>query len=127
MKFFPILAFTLLAHFAWADDFTARAAAGRAASATPAGSKFDQSLVPMLGKAGAFCDPSGTTLPASELGQFVLVGNVTQAGTLVDVEVQPETPVAECFAARLARDHFNPPARPGGSTYPIVVQLNVSN
>ena len=127
MKIFPILALTLLAHAAWADDFTDRAAAGRAASATPAGSKFDDALMPMLGKAGAFCDPPGTKLPAAELGQFALVGDITQAGKLINVAVKPQNPVSECFAAQLARDTFDPPPRPDNATYPILVQLNVTN
>ena len=127
MKIFPILALTLLAHAAWADDFTARAAAGRAASATSAGSKFDNSILPMLGKAGAFCDPPGTKLPATELGQFVLVGDITQEGRLINIAVKPQNPVSECFAAQLSRDTFDPPPRPDNATYPILVQLNVTN
>src|SRR5271168_886181 len=127
MKIFPILALTLLAHAAWADDFTARATAGRAASATAAGSKFDDSILPMLGKAGAVCDPPGTKLPAAELGQFALVGDITQAGKLINIAVKPQNPVSECFATQLARNSFNPPPRPDNATYPIVVQLNVTN
>jgi hypothetical protein len=127
MKIFPILALTLLAHAAWADDFTARAIAGRAASATSAGSKFDDSLLPILGKAGAFCDPSGTKLPATELGQFVLVGDVTPQGKLINIVVKPENPVSQCFAAQLAHNAFDAPPRPDNANYPIVVQLNVTN
>jgi hypothetical protein len=125
MKLFPILALTLAAHFAWADDISGRAAAGRATSATPQGSKFDQSLMPMLGKIGQICDPPGTVLPAAELGVFVLVGDITQAGILTNVEVSPQTPVSACFAAEMLKNHYDPPPRPG--TYPIVVQLTVTN
>jgi hypothetical protein len=125
MKILPLLAFTLVAHFAWADDFSDRAAAGRAASQTPQGSAFDNSLMPMLGKAGQVCDPPGKVLPQSELGEFDLVGDITQAGVLINVEVKPQTPLSECFAAQLEHNRFNPPPR--DHTYPILVQLNVSN
>jgi hypothetical protein len=127
MKFFAPAALLLLtAQLAYADDFTARATAGRAASSTPAGSKFDQSLIPILGKVGDICDPPGTKLPDSELGTFDLVGDITPDGVLINVEVKPATKTSLCFATQLAKNHFDPPPRPSGN-YPIVVQLTVTN
>jgi len=127
MKILPVLACTLLAHIALADNFTDRVAAGRAASSTAEGSKFDDSIIPMLGKAGQACDPPGMVLPAAELGTIDLVGDITPAGKLINVAVVPQTPVAECFVKQFLKNSFDPPPRPGGANYPILVQLTVSN
>lgn len=124
MKRILALLLVFSAHLAFADDFYARAMAGRAASQTPIGSKFDQSLMPLLDEAAQHCDPPGTKLPADELGQFALVGDITPAGKLIDVETKPQTPVTACFARELATHLFQPPPRPGN--YPILIQLNVT-
>lgn len=126
MKWFSCLALALLlCGPARADDFLARIAAGRAASATSAGSMFDQSIIPLLGKIGAVCDPPGKVLPPAELGTIDLVASITPAGQLVNVAFMPQTPVAACFAAGLQAQKFDPPPRQGN--YPLLIQLTVTN
>jgi hypothetical protein len=125
MKRSLALALVLLAAPAWADDFSARAIAGRTVTATPLGNEFAQSIRPLLDEVATECDPPGTVLPASELGAFDLVGDITPAGVLLNVQVLPVTPLTTCFAAKLATHAFNPPPRPGN--YPLYVHLTVTN
>jgi hypothetical protein len=124
MKPFPVIAFILFAHAACADPFTNRVAAGQAASVTPAGIQFDASVSPLIANTGQICDPPGSVLPAADIGQFQLVGDVTRTGKLINVAVRPQTPIAECFALQFARNMFALP--PTGGNYPILVQFNVS-
>ena len=131
MKLFPILTLIVLASLALiraaaADDFTTRANAGLAASQTPKGSEFGHSLMPTLEHIDAFCDPTGTVLPASELGLVNLVGDITPAGQLINIKTQPDTAITKCFAAQLATQKFFPPHAASGN-YPLFIQLNVTN
>jgi hypothetical protein len=115
-----------LAPPARADDFTSRAAAGRAASQNGEGSKYDLSLLPILKQAGDACDPLGTKLPPSEIGHFALIGNITDTGQMIDIEVRPKTQIAICFANQMSTAQFSTPPLYGRPTYPVVVDLNVT-
>ncbi|OYY02550.1 MAG: hypothetical protein B7Y73_08800, partial [Acidocella sp. 35-58-6] len=70
--------------------------------------------------------PAGTKLPASELGHFNLVGDITAAGQMINIEVRPETEMAKCYAAQMAKAHFLHPPLVGRTTYPVLLDLNVT-
>jgi hypothetical protein len=120
------LLLTLAANAAQADDFGARAAAGRAAAANAEGSKYDLSLWPILREAGAACDPPGTQLPPSEIGHFALVGNILDTGRMIDIDVTPQTAMAMCYARQMSLARFASPPLYGRASYPVVVDLNVT-
>jgi hypothetical protein len=126
MRYLLLLAFLLAAHAAAADDFSARAAAGRAAAGTPEGTKYDQSMWPILTQAGHACDPPGAKVPASELGHFDIVGNITNTGKMVAIEATPINPLSECYLLQLSHAQFAPPPPSPRPSYPIVIDLTVT-
>jgi len=126
MKLLLALVFCLsAAQTAQADDFTARMATGRAAAATPAGTAFAQSLMPMLHVIDALCDPPGTVLPSAALGPLDLVGDITPQGALTNVQTRPQTALSACLARNLQARRFSPP--PWQGDYPVFIRLTVSN
>lgn len=122
-----ITALCLVGPLAHADNFSNRAAAGRIASATPEGSKYDISLTPLIRTAGEVCDPPGTTLPVSQLGHFDLVGDITKNGQVINIEVKPDNPLAQCFANQIAQAQLAPPPPSARTLYPILIDLTVTN
>jgi hypothetical protein len=115
----------LAARAAAADDLPAREAAGQAAAATPAGSKYDAALMPWMQEAGAACYPPGSPpLPAGEVGPLTVVANVTWAGRLINIEVSPPTKTAACVGAELSQYQF--PAPPA-DRFPLLLIFSVSN
>jgi hypothetical protein len=128
MKFLvsALLLCLALAQAARADDFTSRATAGRAAAQNIEGSKYALTLFPILKQAGNACDPPGTKLPPSGIGHFALIGNITDTGQMIDIEVRPATQMAICFAKQMSTAQFSAPPLDGRPTYPVVVDLNVT-
>jgi hypothetical protein len=125
-KYLPVMGFVLAGHLAWADEFHGRAMAGIAAAENAVGGKYDLTIWPILRAAGNVCDPPGTVVPASELGHFALVGNITAEGQMVMIEVQPVNKISACFAAQMARSKFVPPPILYNNTYPITADLNIT-
>jgi hypothetical protein len=126
MRHLALLICVLAGAVAWADDFSGRVAAGRAAAATPDGTRYDQSIWPIISQAGRVCDPPGMKVPQAELGPFDLVGNVTNAGRMVDVEVRPANSISECFALQMANSQFATPPPSPWVTYPVLIDLTVT-
>jgi hypothetical protein len=127
MKYLPILAVLLFStQTALADDFSTRATQARAMAGNTEGAKYDITLWPILNEAGAACDPAGTKLPASELGHFNLVGDITADGRMINIEVRPETNMAKCYAGQMAKAHFLHPPLVGRTTYPVLFDLTVT-
>jgi hypothetical protein len=125
MKYFAAALFLLAGHLAWADNFSARVAAGQAAAATPDGTAYLNSLWPILLRAANLCNPPGGTAPADAIGQFYLVGNMTHAGRMKDIEVQPANSISTCFALQMGNSQFTPPPPTPLPAYPIVFGLTV--
>jgi len=111
---------------AHAADFESRVANGKAAAATPEGENYEASLGPIIGGAMQACIAIGSKEIAN-LGKFIVVGNVSATGSLVEVDFNPNTAVSRCFAEKLQGQRL--PKPPGTSTlsagFPIQVTLSV--
>ncbi|HQT65308.1 MAG: hypothetical protein B7Z75_12245 [Acidocella sp. 20-57-95] len=127
MKYFILACLLFSAQAALADDFSARATTARARAGNTEGAKYDITLWPILNQAAAVCDPPGTVLPDTELGHFNLVGDITADGKMINIEVRPETNMAKCYAAQMAKAHFLHPPLVGGPTYPVLLDMKVTN
>jgi len=68
--------------------FAARAAAGKKALASPEGQRYEQSWGEVMGNVLHACIPIGSSNPAN-LGRFTFVANISAAGEVFSVEVEP--------------------------------------
>lgn len=109
MKHF-MLFFILTATLVYADEFSHRVDAGNAVAATTLGKSYDSLLAPHILQAMRTCIPIGTNDP-SNLGEFVVVANVSQRGILSAVEVRPSNHVSQCFTQQISMTHLPPPPK----------------
>jgi hypothetical protein len=100
-----IMFFVAVAH---ASDFAARVKAGKQAVASPEGQQYERSLGAVMKSILTTCIPKGSTDPAN-LGTFTFVADVSVAGLVSSVEVDPSTAVSQCFALHFGRAHLPKP------------------
>lgn len=107
-----------------AADFDTRTAAAEAAIATPAGFSYDTAMVPAVHDALVPCVPKGTD--PTRGGAFTLVADVDPTGRVLNTDVRPASPLALCFARRLATMRLRPPpSKPHVTAYPILVRMGL--
>jgi hypothetical protein len=94
-----------------AADFAARAAAGKKNLASPEGQRYEQSWGEVMGNVLHTCIPIGSTNPAN-LGKFTFVADVSAAGEVSSVDVEPRTAVSRCFAEQFGRSRLTRPPFP---------------
>ena len=115
-----------LAGQAGAADFAARVAEAKAAAASLEGAKYDQSLWPYFGTAIRTCVPPGSSAE-SNVGDFVLVANISSNGKLEFVDVEPVTVISTCFAAQLEKTQLPVPPKYTQSVqdYPMHMEMRI--
>jgi len=127
MKTVTLSCLMLCAGGATAGDFSSRLAEAKRVEATPEGGRYAQALAPLMGDAMRACVAPGSSAPEN-LGEFVVVGNVSSGGRLVQAEVRPRTAIGVCFLRQFAASKF--PAVPGtpnlNAPYPIHVEMKVA-
>lgn len=106
---------------AQAAQFADREKVGLAALATPEGKKYEASWGDVVGPTFKACVPTGSAASGGDLGKFVLIANVSNSGTVSDVDVRPSTRVSRCFAEHFVASKLpRPPATESVSTpFPI--------
>lgn len=124
----PLLTLALILSLstpAWADTFAARLAqAQQAASATPAGTAYDQGLNRYLPPAVHQCiTPQNMS---AHLGSFTLVADVDNQGRINNIDVAPPTQAAWCFANALANQTLPiPPQNTNPHGWPIFATITL--
>jgi hypothetical protein len=121
------IALMLISSNAAAGGFWTRVTAGNNAIATPDGKIYDERLVPAIQTAMRICVPPGSP-PKTNIGRFVLVGNVDSSGHLSSVATKPSTRVSRCFAKHFGSNQLPPPPPSSrwGKAYPVVVEMTVT-
>ena len=118
-----MLAGVLAANSVWADDFQDRVALAKQTIETPAGAAYDQLLMPYIQTSVKQCLVlKANTNPVE---QFTLVGNVSNNGQLVDAQVQPKTPFADCFVGQFTQASLPSPELSQIKQMPHPIVVNV--
>jgi hypothetical protein len=122
-----IVSIVLAAGTAYANDFAARAKAGKQALATPEGKKYEDSWGEVMGGILQTCIPLGSTDPGN-LGRFTFVADVSSSGSVSSVEVQPVTRVSRCFAEQFGKANLPRPPMPlkKGELLPVADDIVVT-
>lgn len=113
---------------ALADEFADRVVQANQAIATPAGARYDQLLVPYVAPAINICVAQVKQQTTHE-SRFTLVADVLADGQLSRSQVQPRTPVSDCFAQQFGQPSL-PALKLNGvqkAPHPIVVNVYLSS
>lgn len=102
-----------------AGDFDARVRRAEAAIATRAGYAYDMALVPAIHAATLPCTPPGRRA-ANRAESFAAVADVMRDGRVRNVQVQPSTPLSQCFAKHLAAKRLQAPPV---DRHPILIRI----
>lgn len=108
-------------------SFAARMLSGKLVEAGPTGPAYQKQLWDRL------TDPTAAALKAciasntpADKSPFTVVADVQPNGTPSAIEVQPATPVANCFAAWFAKATLPPPPKlPDAASYPIEIDISI--
>ena len=127
MKHVSVVLAALVATSALAEDIASRVAKAKALASTVTGQRYEQAIASVIHKAMLSCIAPGTTDKAN-LGKFVLVGQVTPEGALTEVDFEPQSTVAQCFAKNAMHLPWPAPPERGGNAvgYPIEVSMQVA-
>jgi hypothetical protein len=99
----------------------ARYEAGNRAVSDGEGALYFILISPRVQRALNDCIPAGTPGAAPVL---VLVADVTRAGEMQDVDIEPDSPGTDCVVRRLReRPLPPPPVSPGGESFPIGLRI----
>jgi hypothetical protein len=109
------------------ESFDDRVQRARALEETPLGSAYQDSMWPLLRPFIASlvksCVPDDVN---ADLTSFVWVGTVTLEGKLSANEVQPETPLSECFARGMEQAPFpKPPEAVAREGMPVTFNMRL--
>ena len=112
---------------AHAGDFSARVKAGKQSLSSPEGQQYEASWGEVMQTILPVCIPLGSTSPAN-LGKFTFVADVSSAGLVSSVEVEPSTDVSRCFAKHFNNAHLPPPPIPlkYGALLPVADVIEVA-
>ncbi|MFC5436672.1 peptidase C13 [Rhodanobacter umsongensis] len=109
------------------DGFGARVLRGRLVEAGPTGAAYQKALWQQIN------DPAAAALKGciarhapADKSPFTVVANVLPDGKPDQVQAQPGTPVAQCFADWLATNTLPaPPALASEPAYPIEIDVSI--
>ena len=114
---------------AFGDTFQNRVTLAKAAEAAPAYSPYQktmwQAAGPTLASGMKHCFDSIKNPPTTP---FTVVADLRAGGTATRIEARPQTNISTCVAAVIAALHFpSPPEYAGHRTFPIVIEMRVTN
>ena len=110
-----------------ADEFVDRVVQANQAIQTPDGAHYDQLLMPHIAPVLNACVAKIKEQGAYE-GRFTLVADVLESGQLSRTQVQPKTPISECFAQQFGLPNL-PALKFNGvqkASHPIVVNVYIA-
>jgi hypothetical protein len=114
-----------LAH---AESFAHRVAIAKAAEDDPATAPYQLVMFGALGGQLASIMQVCVGANRADATPFVLVADIRPSGDAVDVDVQPGTPTAKCFAGSFSRLRFpTPPALRNRIGFPIFIEMTIKN
>jgi hypothetical protein len=117
------LALLLTAAPVWAQDFNQRLLNAQQAAASGAGAAYDASLNTYLPGAVHACMPKGAANPSH--GNFALVADVAPNGHIHNIDVAPQTSLAQCFATQFGKNTLpTPPANAPAQGWPIFAKIS---
>ena len=108
-----------------AEPFEDRVARAKALEITAEDQRYEGALGTSLQKSMMAYVPPGSKDP-TDPGKFVLLADIDAQGTAKDIEFQPQSRVAMCFAKELSPSMLaTPPLTEGMQSYPVVIEMTI--
>jgi len=87
---------------------------------------FKERMSPVAGPVIAEAIRMCTNHPCANTDPFVMVADITQEGTLTQVDFEPKTDSSECFANAVVRFRFPEPPTGANGTLPVVIEMKIA-
>lgn len=119
-----LIAVSSLTH---AATFAERVAAAKETEKQPeAAAYFKDKMYPAIGQSLANAMRKCTAMANANVEKFAVVADVAASGKFVNVDYEPRTNTAACFAGDMATLPVPPPAKQGAPALPMVIEMSVN-